>query len=397
MKKNIGALILVIIAFVVSCKKPYNPPYIASANSYLVVEGVINSGSVQTVIKVSRTVNLSTGVAQNPVMGAILAVQSDQNASYPLTETSPGTYTSLGGLNLDNSHKYRLSIKTSDDKQYLSDLVAVENSPPLDSINFTTDSKGLNLFSNTHDPNNNTRYYRWKFQETWIFHPAFSSYLKAEGDTIVLRNFVDDNIYTCWRSDSSSTIILNSSAKLSKDVISENPLTSISSTSEKLGSKYSILVTQYALSGGAYSFWQNLKKNTEQLGSIFDAQPSQIAGNIHSLTNPAEPVIGYISVGATSSLRIFITNQQLPNWVTTPEVQNCKLDTFLYAYYPPGSKTAFNQVAEYLYNSPGHPASDIPVNAISRPGSPPLGYSGSIPECVDCTLRGTNVQPAFWK
>jgi hypothetical protein len=38
----------------------------------------------------------------------------------------------------------------------------------------------------------------------------------------------------------------------------------------------------------------------------------------------------------------------------------------------------------------------IPVLPFGLPGQPPKGYSASGGICVDCTLRGTNVRPAFW-
>ena len=384
-----------LLTTIVCCKKPYNPPAISSPGSYLVVEGAINSGSDQTTIRLSRTINLSSAVTLNPELHAIVAVQSDQNINFPLTETTNGYYVS-GGLNLDNSHKYRLSIKTSNNEQYYSDYVPVLNSPPIDSVNFTITNNGINIYSNTHDATNNVKYYRWDFQETWIFHSNYDSGFYSNGDTVLARP-ANEQIYTCWGNDTSSTIIINSTAKLSKNVLIDNLLTSVPSTSIKLGSEYSILVRQYALTADAYTFWTNLKKNTEQLGSIFDAQPSQINGNIHSATNPLEPVIGYISVGTTSSQRIFIKNRQLPAWLPTPAYPNCQLDTELYVYYAPGAKTPVNQVNEFINYNKGAQFPLIPVSPISRPGSPPLGYTAAEPVCVDCTLRGTNIQPVFWK
>ncbi|GAC1304043.1 MAG: hypothetical protein NVSMB24_10910 [Mucilaginibacter sp.] len=381
-----------------SCKKPYNPPVVASNASYLVVEGVINAGSDSTIIKVSRTVNLLSKTTAAPLKGAILTVESDQSGViFPLKETTGGKYVAVA-LNLDNARKYRLRIKTADGKQYVSDFVAVVNAPAIDSISYKTTTGGLNIYVNTHDPQNATRYYRWDYQETWIFHSNFSSYFKSNGTTILPRDMINDNIYQCWGTNLSSTIVLGSSAKLSRDIISDNLITSVASTSEKLSVKYSILVKQYALTKDAYTFWENLKKNTEQLGTIFDSQPSQTSSNIHSISDPLEPVVGYISVGSVTNQRIFITNQQLPAWVTARAYPDCKLDTFLYKYVAPGTKDTVNQVNLYLNYKNGAFSSFLPVNAISIPGrAVPLGYSGASPECVDCTLRGTNKQPAFWK
>ena len=151
------------------CRKPYSPPAIAVAGSYLVVEGVINSGSDSTIIKLSKTVKISNATAINPVTGAIVAVESDQNVVFPLTETTKGYYVSAG-LNLNSSHTYRLSINTGSE-QYYSDYVPVLNSPPIDSIYFKVIDTGLTVYSATHDPTNTTKYYRWDYTETWIIHP----------------------------------------------------------------------------------------------------------------------------------------------------------------------------------------------------------------------------------
>jgi len=381
------------------CKKPYNPPAIASPGNYLVVEGVINAGADSTIITLSRTVNISSKVTVNPELHAMVAVQSDKNVSYPLTETTKGNYV-CAGLNLDSTLTYRLSIKTSNNEQYLSDLVAVKNSPPIDSVTYTVGGSGLNIYSTTHDPKNNTRYYRWDYLETWIFTSNYESYFKSNGDTVLART-PSQQVYQCWQTDTSSTIIINSSVKLAKDLIVNNPVAFVSSTDEKIGHEYSILVRQYALTGDAYTFWTNLKKNTEQLGSIFDALPSQINGNIHCVTNPSEPVIGYLSVGSTTSKRIFIENHALPYAVPPPYPPGCGLNGFLYAYIPPGGGLSTNWVDEYLNYDSSIFTGDlyIPTGAILSNAAPPalIGYAGSIPICVDCTLRGTNVEPSYWQ
>jgi Domain of unknown function (DUF4249) len=410
MRKMKYFLPLLIMLAVVACKKQYNPTIIGAPNSYLVVEGEINSGPDSTFIKLSRTVNISSKISTKPELNAIIIVEGDQNTSYPLIETGNGTY-ACAGLNLDATHKYRLDIKTANSEQYQSDYVPVLNSPPIDSV--TYDAKtivetgpGLNIYVNTHDPTNKVQYYRWDYQETWEFHPAFESIYKSNGDTVLARDLVHDNIYQCWRSDSSSTIILGSSAKLSQSVIAHNPLAFINSTSEKVSVGYSILVRQYALTTDAYNFYTNLKKNTEQLGSIFDTQPSEINGNIHCVNNPSEPVIGYISVGSAAVQRIFVNQRRLPFWTATTVYDGCMLvpnplnPKALCCYYsfPDAFGTIHNQVNEYInYDIGGNSDPLIPVSAIALPAQPPIGYTAAYPECADCTLRGTNKRPAFWQ
>src|SRR5665213_721820 len=180
---------ILLFIVLVGCKKPYNPPVVAASNSYLVVEGVINSGSDSTIIRLSKTVNLSNNTTFSPVLSAIVTVEGDQNTSYPLASGGKGNYVSRG-LNLDNAHKYRLRIKTSDNKEYLSDFVSVVNPPPIDSIGYTIQNNGLTVYANTHDPQNNTRYYRWDYQETWQIHSNYYSYFKSDGTQIQARDVI---------------------------------------------------------------------------------------------------------------------------------------------------------------------------------------------------------------
>jgi len=375
-----GSSLLILIITILGCKKPYNPPVIAEPGSYLVVEGTINTGSDSTIFKLSRTVSISTGNAINPETGAIVTVESNANKSYPLTEITKGYYATVG-LNLDNTLQYRLRIQTLGKDQYLSDFVPVEVSPPIDSIGYTIASNGVNLYVNTHDPTNNIKYYRWDYVETWQFNSEYDSQWISNGKAIVPRTS-SQYVYSCFGNDVSSNIVLGSSAKLTQDIIYQNPLTQVASTSEKLETKYSILVRQYALTGDAYNFWLNVKTNTEDLGSIFDAQPSSAPTNLHDVTNPSTPVIGYISACFVQSKRIFISKAQLPlSWIVVYPY-NCDVDSNSF-----GPQVDINLIPL--------PNSDIPISYFSTKTK--SGYTSSSIECVDCTIRGTLTQPNFWK
>jgi hypothetical protein len=397
--------LLLLLPFL-ACRKAYLPPAKSSVNNYLVVEGSINNGSDSTFIKLSRTVKLSGKTSSMPEINAVLTIEGDQNTSYPLTEKGNGYYV-CAGLNLDNTHKYRLDIKTANGKEYVSNYESVLNSPPIDSVTFDVNGTpqagpGLNIYVDTHDPSNKINYYRWDYQETWIFHSHFFSHYYSTGDTVLPRLTADKNVTFCWGNDTSSNIILGSSAKLTRSVIYRNPITSVLSTSEKVENEYSVLVRQYALTADAFNFYTNMKKNSEQLGSIFDALPSQSNGNLRCLTTPSEPVIGYITVGNVSSKRIFITSAQWPSWsAVVPLYDGCKLEFDL---MPPNpipccyfDYQGANQVDQFInFNRNDFRDNFIPIDAIGPPG-PIIGYHASTKICSDCTTRGTNIPPPFWR
>jgi hypothetical protein len=82
--------------------------------------------------------------------------------------------------------------------------------------------------------------------------------------------------------------------------------------------------------------------------------PSQLTGNIHCLTNPNEPVIGFISAGTLRQQRILISRNQVPRWLylnecpqfdkIIPEMPDSMIFYFDYLGYVPISIPNDNQV-----------------------------------------------------
>jgi hypothetical protein len=118
------------------------------------------------------------------------------------------------------------------------------------------------------------------------------------------------------------------------------------------------------------------------LGSIFDAQPSEIQGNIHNINNNAEPVFGYISAGTTQQKRITVLYDKWPlGWgLNRPDYANCLSDSILHK----------DTVILFGGGDAPIPLYPIVVNTII------IGYVASSPLCVDCTLRGSNKKPSYW-
>lgn len=387
MMKNIkycACLLSLFVAF--GCKKPYYPNITAAANNYLVVEGFINSGNDSTFIKLSRTVALGNSVGVTAERGAAVIVEGS-GTTYPLSEVRAGVYSALP-LNLNASQKYHLRIKLSNGKEYLSDDSEVKVTPPVDTITYDIKNTGLQINVSAHDPAANTHYYRWDYEETWLFHAKFTSNYKVVNGDILPRS-LDDQVFTCFGNHTSSTVTLASTLKLASDIVSNAPITNIIPSSEKVSMRYSILIKQYALTAEAFAFWENLRKNTEQLGSIFDALPSEIKGNIHNTTDAKEPVVGFISVGTMTSKRIFVDKDDLPkSWILQYPYE-CQQDSTLYK----NPITSANDVAAFIISG-----IYLPTYAITGPmGGPAIGYGRTPPQCADCTLRGVKKRPDFWR
>ncbi|MFI5151788.1 MAG: DUF4249 domain-containing protein [Chitinophagales bacterium] len=341
------------------CKEPYLPPEIANTKNYLVVDGTLHIGSDSTYIMLSRTRSLQDSVPNIPELNAQVEVIGQNGEQYPLIPMGNGVY-ATDYIGLKANERCQLSIHTADGKSYLADSIQVLSSPPIDSVSWKQDStsadskKGVTIYVATHDPTNSTLYYRWEYIETYEYHSKYDA---------LMGKFV------CWKSRPSTELVLATSAGLRSDLIFEQPLIFIAQGSQSLGVKYSILVKQTALTKPAYDYFQNLRKNTELTGSIFDPQPSQSTGNIRCLNDPAEPVLGYVYASTEQQQRIFIDNDTLAHWGYV--IMGCNI------IVNPGTTLGL----VFLYQLP-----------------PPMGGSAwATLECADCTLQGgTTTKPDFW-
>jgi hypothetical protein len=375
-----GMLFTILLA---ACKEAYISPVKKVDIGYLVIDGVLNSGSGPARINLSRTSRLDS-ITSNYVDGAIVRVIGEDNSVYELGSNGNGIYTA-SDLNLNTGQKYKLYKKTTADKEYASDFVPALYNPAIDSISWTREGGGVQIYVNTHNSQNNTRYYQWDFEETWEFQTPYFHQLKyiikqLPGEQIYSVGFVDSttygpdySIHTCWQYNNSSDLQLGSSAKLSQDII-HLPLVYIPKDSWELSILYSIRVVQHAWTKAGYDFLQIMKKNTETTGSVFDAQPSQLPGNIHCITDTLEPVIGFFNLSPPTETRIFISNKQVPDWHYREGCYEIKIA---------------NTSDEIKRNGIGLMPTIVIDGNIGIFGAAP-------PYCVDCTLRGFNVKPAYW-
>jgi Domain of unknown function (DUF4249) len=381
MLKNIfkyGMMLMVIFSFC-CCKKSYAPPVINANHMFLSVDGLINTGpSNISTFKLTRSQNLSDTVPSIPEKGATVTIKDGAGKSYPLTDTgSNGIYVSTK-LSLYPTQEYTLSVLTADGNQYASDPVVSKQPPPIDSVNWTlgfdgaANTQAVNIYVNTHDPTNQTHFYRWDFIETWAHDAIYKTFYSILNKKIVYVSDSNQHPWHCWTNTPSTNILLGSSGGLSADVISRAPIARIYQNDPRLDIKYSILVKQYALDSSAYDYWLLVQRQSESIGGLFDIQPAQLTGNI--------------SASAVQQQRIFISNQELPDWKSV-STQQCTQ----YIFTP---EPALNQgINDYLNTDPNFTFFhyDVDTNGM---GIQILITTG----CINCTFQGgSTVKPSFWQ
>ncbi len=366
-----------------SCIDSYNPPEINQPLKHLVVQGFININGVST-FKLSTTRNLNESTIETGVTGASISIQGEDNSIYVLEENGKGVYKSHFNI-LPKEQKYRINISNAE-KNYKSDFVEAKVSPEIDSLGYDSRNDGLQLFINTHDPLRKSNYYKWEYDEIWKFHAAEKSLLIYDGiSQLRLRYFPEEDIYYCYDKVQSSKIILANTTKLSEDLVYKNPFYFIDLNSTRLQIRYKILVRQSVLTEEGYNYWENMKKISEIMGSLFDPQPSQFKGNIFNVSNPDEMVIGFISAGTTTEKVIYINNFEIPSYIFKTFYSSCVIFPYrklTYSFFEGGIPIAL----------------DIRPSVEPEPDGrrPPLLHYGS-KECNDCSVKGLKQIPDDFK
>ncbi|WP_157807414.1 DUF4249 domain-containing protein [Hymenobacter chitinivorans] len=341
--------------------------------SLLVVDGFLNSQGVTT-IKLTRSLGLKAKTAPAAEAKAKLFVEEENGLRYTLFETTAGTYNSAR-LSLNPAKRYRLHFTTANNRAYATDYTRAKITPAVDEVHWLVEGDRVVVQVSAHDETNQTQYYRWDAEETWEFTSAYRSKLEAlPGGGLIPREV---SIYRCWGTQPGGLIKTFTTTKLSQDVVADFPLLTLASSSVKLRYKYSVLVKQYAQTVEEFAYWEALRKNTENIGTLFDPLPSQLTGNVHCLTDPSEQVLGYIGAYSVQEQRLFISRDQLPaSWKSDTGYETCaKPDTIPKAY------------VHVSFLTPDY----LPLEDVDK------GVTAQYAKCVDCRLRGTNIQPSFWK
>lgn len=365
---------MAIALLAIGCLDPYESPISDLKTDLLVVDGFLNSSKGEAIVKLSKATALADKGGSPPVLNAEVRIESESGGTFPLVEKPGGSYERTG-LAISMEQRYQLYIRTTDGKEYRSDLVELKESPSLDSVTWKPKPEGITIFANAHDVSGSTRFYQWIFTETWEYTSRYVSFLKLVNGLPMVRNS-DEFIYLCWNTERSSELLIGSTEQLSEDVVSEFPLISIPRGSPKLSRKYSMLVQQRALTEEAYNFWLELEKTTENLGGLFDPMPSRVSGNIHNINDLTEPVLGYFSGGSMQEKRIYIEFYDLPEYLLYVPSSTCQLDSLSYS--------------EVRMLGPGYLLGSLDFDTGL--------YTRSTIDCLDCRAAGGTVtKPAFWE
>lgn len=369
----IRVLVLMTLLLPGACIESFDPD-IEKYENILVIDGLITDKKEVYTIRLSRTLKFDE---TRPVMesGALVEVVDDLGQLFTFTESSDGVYLSDSSSFVGvPGRSYMLMIQTGDGSNYVSSSDLLKAAPAIDSVFHRYKEvslpgneilQGIEIFLDTNDPQNKTRYYRWEWIETWEFGVP---YTKSGYEA---REF-------CWATAPSDQIVISSTMQLSKDVVNDQRIYFVNNRSNRLLKTYSTLIRQYALTEMTYSFWRKIELLSEHTGSLFDPPPASVTGNVTNENDPDEPVLGFFQVSGVSEKRLFFKHEELPSLFRAPtEYEFCSTVDVV----GPG-ETYIQQgwIVMLRYEELGIEHTIL------------VNYAA----CYDCTARGSNKRPDYW-
>jgi hypothetical protein len=378
--RSIGYLVFVLFATLVGCRTPYEPEVPATELRILVVEGYLDTEGLRSEVKLSRTAPLGAESAFNPEARAKVVLKSTGGQVFPLTEAGFGTY--VFERNIDEKQNYILEIELSTGERYVSESMQPIVTPEIIDAGFKRDEEGVEVFVSTQG-NANADDFLWTFEETWIYRPRIRSpyiYVSELRDVRERRGAEQNSL--CFKTEPSPGILLETSSRFKDQVVFQKTITEIPVGNERIMERYSILVSQKGLASKDVPFWEVLKKNTEDIGSIFSPLPSLIGGNIKSLDAAKSPVIGQVSLGVIRQKRVYINSVEVSPWnYLDPKFNDCVI----------GEEAVLRSDYQVIFgNGAVVPARPLMV------GTTIVGYYPSSRRCTDCSLYASKTKPSFW-
>lgn len=357
----------------------------------MIVESTITNEMKHQVVKLSRTISLES-FGQKIEDNATVRIEDSNGTIFTFSQdTETGAYISNEEFKAEPNISYTLKINTLDGKSYVSKPVQIQAAVPMDRVYAELISEngkeGIEVRVDADNANGNGQYFRYEFEETYkIKLPNPKTF---DWEIVNYSNFTRtyqleltqiEQIFVCYSTKSSEGILQATSTNLSKNKVLGFPVRFIGMGDPVLRERYSILVKQYVQSLEAHTFFAILKDlgNSESL--LSPGQPGYVKGNVSSVANPEEKVLGFFEASSVSSQRIYFDytdfGLELPPYFVECEVEVVEGPTESLK-----RQLEFEGFQIFFYE-------EIELKAY---------YHIARSECSECTSFSSNIKPDFWE
>tara|TARA_R110002073_G_scaffold108336_1_gene243308 strand:+ start:18118 stop:19287 length:1170 start_codon:yes stop_codon:yes gene_type:complete len=379
-------LLLFIVSITNSCVEEFNAATVEFEDAIVIEATITNEFKYQKIL-LSRTHKLEKN-NPSPESDATIKITSGSNNTYTFHETEPGIYMSDIQFNAQPSSNYQLSVTASSGEEYTSQPTELtSNTSVIENVYAIRETSedgvdGITIYVDSFDLINSSRYYGFEFEETYqIIAPRWVPneyvYIPATLTTpetaVLVPRTQEERV--CFATINSQGRLTTNTNLLSEDRISKFPIKFIPLDDIRISSRYSILLKQHTQSAESYNFYETLNNLSSSESLLSQNQPGFLAGNIFSINNPNEKVLGFFEVSSVKQKRAFFNRSDYTN-VFFWDAWYCKpfeLDSNLNPFEAPFISLIRNKRISYFSQK------KVVLRA-----------------CGDCTQLGSNIRPSFW-
>lgn len=380
---RIAALAATLLA-AAACVYPYEVDLKQDGELPLVVEGDIHVGGI-TQVNLSYVRPFGTEDSETAPVLATGYVEGEDGTRIESGGTSQLTFDTRS---LKEGQRYRLHLETHNvggqtANIFESDWLTPMPAPTIDGLTYSHHPDYGELWIGLSMHCNGSHHFRWSFSETWEYHSDIPTWFEYKPQLKQVDYYEGAALYYCWNSANSSQINIFSTANQTEDRFEELAFYTIPLDNKRLQVMYRIDVKLEGMSENAYNYWYNMQQNSEGQGSIFSPTPSEMASNVHCISDPTVQVMGYLNAAVQAEASMYYDNS-------------------VAGYYVPGKlferfdeKVSVNQLdsMDYWYKHGYLPYQGIYETA----GLEPTHYMWALNICIDCRqLGGTKTKPEDW-
>ncbi len=403
----------VVVGCYVGCVEPFDAKTESFGNA-LVVDALLTTEFDRHRVSLFRTYPFEAD-GPEAEQGALVSITDNSGTSYRFEETEPGIYLSETPFAARQGTDYTLDVQTADGKAYRSATVTTPENVPIDNIEAKRlfndkGEEGVSILLDNALPSETPNYFRFEYEETYkIVAPnwdpfEFEVVHYIPCDTIPYQ--VDIKVQTeerkvCYGSATSNAVIQTSTVGLTENKVNDFNIRFIGRDNYIMSHRYSILVRQFSQTQDAHSYYERLGDFSSSDNIFSQIQPGFLEGNVRSISDESEKVLGYFEVAAVEERREYFNYDDLfPGEELPPYVVNCATpgNPQLYSF---GYHCADFRVCDGACESPlieAILAGNVVFHSVNENGSAdqPGPYFTLPSPCGDCTKLGSNIVPDFW-
>jgi hypothetical protein len=361
--KKYFVFLVISLFFLVACIDEFDPK-LTSDQERLVIEAHITSEVKHQYVYLTYDAafnSLITNFKNLVIKAKVRIIDNDGNVfdfvDDPIQSTDVRTregfnYKSIKKFGAEVGKTYQLFVETIDGKKYQSTPEMVPAVPAIDKVNIefrrnnppNPHTGDFYVSVDLKDPAETRNFYLWdwyhvtpiQFCREWTRPPRT---VTSEGT----ERLVDECCGPCFE-----TLQCKDCKQLANDrLINGNVLSNkfVAKIPYDTTSNFYMGIRQYSLNEKAYRYWLNVQEQSKNSGGLFDAIPKSLKGNLTSVDNPSEEVLGFFTVSDVF-LKTFTINRNLaspkpipnpkylPPWIRHPICFPCE-ETFKRSKTPP--------------------------------------------------------------